>query len=262
MAAPSQRAALGALFLLLALAFAGVAYAAVRADTAAPGDRAWPRRCSRSGSGGDGPSAGARSTLDAPIRSSSSPFREERSRMPDPAKLRNVAVVGHRGTGKTSLVEAMLFQAGATQPARHRRGGHDRRRLGRGRAASGRCRSRRRSPTSNGRAARSTCRHAGRRRLPGGRDRGAARRRGRARRGERGDGRGGEDDPRLGSRRGARALAGRVREHARPRARRLLPHARAAPGAALRALCGGRAADRLRARADGHRRPAAHDART
>jgi elongation factor G len=32
----------------------------------------------------------------------------------DPAKLRNVAVVGHRGTGKTSLVEAMLFQSGAT----------------------------------------------------------------------------------------------------------------------------------------------------
>jgi elongation factor G len=31
-----------------------------------------------------------------------------------PEKIRNVAVVGHRGTGKTSLVEAMLFQAGAT----------------------------------------------------------------------------------------------------------------------------------------------------
>ncbi len=31
----------------------------------------------------------------------------------EPGKLRNVAVVGHRGTGKTSLVEAMLFQAGA-----------------------------------------------------------------------------------------------------------------------------------------------------
>ena len=31
-----------------------------------------------------------------------------------PGKIRNVAVVGHRGTGKTSLVEAMLFQAGAT----------------------------------------------------------------------------------------------------------------------------------------------------
>jgi elongation factor G len=31
----------------------------------------------------------------------------------EPGKIRNVAVVGHRGTGKTSLVEAMLFQAGA-----------------------------------------------------------------------------------------------------------------------------------------------------
>jgi len=32
----------------------------------------------------------------------------------EPGKIRNVAVVGHRGTGKTSLVEAMLFQASAT----------------------------------------------------------------------------------------------------------------------------------------------------
>jgi elongation factor G len=32
----------------------------------------------------------------------------------EPGKIRNVAVVGHRGTGKTSLVEAMLFQAEAT----------------------------------------------------------------------------------------------------------------------------------------------------
>ena len=31
----------------------------------------------------------------------------------EPGKIRNVAAVGHRGTGKTSLVEAMLFQAGA-----------------------------------------------------------------------------------------------------------------------------------------------------
>jgi elongation factor G len=31
----------------------------------------------------------------------------------EPGKIRNVAVTGHRGTGKTSLVEAMLFQAAA-----------------------------------------------------------------------------------------------------------------------------------------------------
>src|SRR5690349_19594653 len=33
--------------------------------------------------------------------------------MQEPGKIRNVAIVGHRGTGKTSLLEAMLFQAGA-----------------------------------------------------------------------------------------------------------------------------------------------------
>src|SRR5438034_2383891 len=30
----------------------------------------------------------------------------------EPGKIRNIAVVGHRGTGKTSLVEALLFQSG------------------------------------------------------------------------------------------------------------------------------------------------------
>jgi len=30
----------------------------------------------------------------------------------DPAKIRNISVVGHRGSGKTSLIEAMLFTTG------------------------------------------------------------------------------------------------------------------------------------------------------
>src|SRR4029077_960768 len=36
----------------------------------------------------------------------------------EPGKIRNVAVVGHRGTGKTSLVEAMLYQSGAVNRLR------------------------------------------------------------------------------------------------------------------------------------------------
>src|SRR5919198_584361 len=48
------------------------------------------------------------------LRSGRPESEEEPAKMPTEAgKIRNVAVVGHRGTGKTSLVEAMLFQAGA-----------------------------------------------------------------------------------------------------------------------------------------------------
>ena len=32
--------------------------------------------------------------------------------MNDPGKIRNVALVGHRGTGKTSLLEAILYRSG------------------------------------------------------------------------------------------------------------------------------------------------------
>ena len=32
--------------------------------------------------------------------------------MTDPGKIRNIALVGHRGTGKTSLLEAMLYRGG------------------------------------------------------------------------------------------------------------------------------------------------------
>ena len=65
----------------------------------------------------------------------------------EPGKIRNVAVVGHRGTGKTSLVEAMLFQSGAVNRLGHDRGGLHRRRLGRRRAAAPDVPLRRRSAT-------------------------------------------------------------------------------------------------------------------
>ncbi len=44
------------------------------------------------------------------------PTEEDTSPMPvtETTKIRNIAVAGHRGVGKTSLVEALLFQAGQT----------------------------------------------------------------------------------------------------------------------------------------------------
>src|SRR3954471_1095154 len=48
------------------------------------------------------------------IRLGNSPPQEVHVPATEPGKIRNIAVVGHRGVGKTSLVEAMLFQAGKT----------------------------------------------------------------------------------------------------------------------------------------------------
>ena len=49
-------------------------------------------------------------------------------------KIRNVAVVGHRGVGKTSLVEALLFQTGVVNRLGTIEDRHDGHRLGRRRA--------------------------------------------------------------------------------------------------------------------------------
>ncbi len=59
--------------------------------------------------------------------------------MPDrePGKIRNVAVIGHRGTGKTSLVEALLYESGALDPAGQRVRQVDRLGLRRGGAQRG-----------------------------------------------------------------------------------------------------------------------------
>ena len=176
----------------------------------------------------------------------------------EPGKIRNVAVVGHRGTGKTSLVEAMLFQAGATNRLGTIEAGstvsdwdEDEQRRNMSLAASV-CHARVAGPQDQ------PDRHARRRGLRRRRDRRASRRRGRALRRQRRHGRRGADGAQLDARRRRKPLARPLREHARPRARRLLPRPRRAAGAAVRALRRHPPADRRGARADRHRRPPAH----
>ena len=146
-------------------------------------------------------------------------------------RIRNVALVGHRGSGKTSLNEALLFQAGAVN------------RLGSvvdGTTVSDA------DPDEQARQMSISAslssfewdgpqdqppRHARRAELRRRRARRAARLRVGDLRGQRRHGRRGRHHAPVGARRRARPRAHDLREHARPRAGRLLPHAGLAEGA-------------------------------
>ena len=168
----------------------------------------------------------------------------------EPGKIRNVAVVGHRGTGKTSLVEALLFQAGETN------------RLGTIDAGSTVAdwdddeQQRRMSIALSLTHAEWQGRKLNLVDVPGDPSfQGEARCALRVVEGalfvaQRRHGRRGRDGAGLEARRRARDRARPLRQHARPRARRLLPRARPDAGAALAALRRRAAADRQRARAD------------
>ena len=178
--------------------------------------------------------------------------------MPESAKIRNVAVVGHRGTGKTSLVEALLFQTGKIN------------RLGTveaGTTVSDSDEDEHKRQLSISMSLEHTewqdrkvnlVDVPGRSGLPGRAPLRGPRRRGRARDGLGRHGRRGRDVARLEARRRARSRTRRLREHARPRARRLLPDARGAAQRALDEVRRRAHPDRLRARAHRHRRRPPH----
>ena len=177
-------------------------------------------------------------------------------------RIRNIAIVGHRGSGKTSLNEALLFEAGVVN------------RLGSVTDGSTVSDS---EPDEQERemsisASLSSFEHEDRKinliDTPGDpsfvadalgalqrlRERGLLRQRRDGRRGV---------DRRLWERAdGARPGAARVREHARPRARRLLPRARLAQGRLRPARGRDRDPDRIRARDARHRRPDRHEGAT
>ena len=173
-------------------------------------------------------------------------------------KIRNVAVIGHRGTGKTSLVEALAVRVGDDEPPGQRGRQVDRLGLRRGGAPAGHVDRGHRDASRLAGPQHQPHRHAGRAELPGRRALDAARGRGCDRgRLRRARGRG-RHRAAVAALRRARPLPAAPGEPARPRAGRLLRGARGPADAALRPLCGRRAADRIRARVPRRGRPGAH----
>ena len=174
-------------------------------------------------------------------------------------RIRNVALIGHRGCGKTSLAEAMLFEAGIIN------------RLGRAENGTTVCDF---EPDEQERgmsigAAICAFEHDGRKlnvidtpgepsfvaealgALVGRRLRGSRRQRRRRRRGP-------HRAP-LGARRPRRSAPAGLRQHARPRARRLLSDPRVASGGVRLARRRHRDPDRQRARGQRGHRPDRHE---
>ena len=173
-------------------------------------------------------------------------------------KIRNVAVIGHRGTGKTSLVEALLYESGTTNRLGSVAEKLDRLRLRRRGAPPRHVDLGHRHPPGVAGPQHQPDRHAGRAELPGRRALGAARGRGRDRHRLGRAGRRGRHRAAVAALRRAGPLPPAAREPARSRAGRLLRDPRGPPDPALAAVRGRRDPDRAGARVPRGGRPGAH----